>query len=137
MRAELVLEPRRQVALGQLWSRNNVNTQGRLEPVALGWTLPREREPVIRTGFGEGVEEDRLGGGEPRRGDGARGLLLQRKGKQEDSLAAAAEESCAAVLAPVGVGVGGWDATQGCMCLKGVVQHGGVAESSAVRGRRA
>lgn len=26
VRAELVLEPRRQVALGQLWSRNNVNT---------------------------------------------------------------------------------------------------------------
>lgn len=45
---------------------------------------------MIGAGFGEGVEEDRRGGGEPRRGDCARGLLLQRKGKQEYSLAAAA-----------------------------------------------
>lgn len=90
VRAELVLEPRRQVALGQLWSRNNVNT-----PREAGASRARldtaEREGASDRGrVRRGVEEDRRGGGEPRRGDCARGLLLQRKGKQEYSLAAAA-----------------------------------------------
>lgn len=80
MRGELVLESRRQGALGQLWSRNNVNT-----PREVGASRARldtaEGEGASdrgRVGDGEGVEVNSRRGGEPRRGDCARGLLLQR-----------------------------------------------------------